>query len=198
MYVCDDDFRDDDFVIGQKLANLASSRQLLKDQMFRQIVQFRENRKNGIRKLAQLKDQFQKTFLQLTCTGDVHDATMKKKCGKLWACIEYAIYEFVDISSFSCSHVERMRDKHNAWLLEQKGNIESLRGKVPVVEQTDTLLQNSLKFSDASESVVERDVTVQRPLDDPVSASRKSDRQVKPARSSGSETGKHQTYPKMM
>ena len=190
MYVCDDDFEDDDFVIGQKLANLASSKYLLKDQMFRQIVQFRENRKNGVRKVAQLKEQFQKTFLQQTCTGDVHvDATMKKKCGKLWACIEYAIYEFVDISSFSCSHVERMRDKHNAWL-SQKGKIENLRGEVPVVEET--------KLSDASESVFQSNDTVQRPLDDPVSASRrKSDRTVKPARSFGSE-GKHQTYPKMM
>ena len=124
--------------------------------------------------MLQLKTQFQQTFVDLTCTGNVGvDATLKKKCGKIWACIEYAIYEFVDFSTFSCSHVERMRIKHNEWL-SQKNKIEKLQ-EVSALEEKDLLLQ--------------------RPLDEPVSQAplRKSERPVvKPARSSGSEKGKNQ------
>lgn len=193
----DDDFQPDPFVFGHALGSLASKRENIREEMFKNIKIFRENPKNGVRKVGQLKTQFQHTFLELTCTGYVDaDATMKKKCGKFWACIEYAIFEFVDISSFSCSHVERMRVKHQEWLLSQKRKIENLR-EVSVFEEKDTLLLQRPVDAQVSESVFEEKTTLllQRPVDapDPQAPIRKSGRPVvKPARSSGSDKGKKQ------
>ena len=44
--------------VGQELGSLASNREGIKKQMFDSIVKFRNNGKNGIRKLAQLKTVF--------------------------------------------------------------------------------------------------------------------------------------------
>ncbi len=54
----DDDFQQDDTLqesVGKQLGSLASSRQKMKQDMFAQIVLFRDNRKNGSRKLAKMK-----------------------------------------------------------------------------------------------------------------------------------------------
>ncbi len=104
---------------GVELGSLAAGRQKLKEEMFAKIVHFRANRRNGIRKFDKLKIAFQETYLKFTCTDNVDVSTLKKKCGRIWACIEYAILEFVDISSFDCSHVERMQVKHKEYLLSR-------------------------------------------------------------------------------
>ncbi len=104
---------------GVELGSLAAGRQKLKDEMFAKIVHFRANRRNGIRKFDKLKTAFQQTYLRITCTDKADVSTLKKKCGRIWACIEYAILEFVDISTFDCSHVERMQVKHKEYLLSR-------------------------------------------------------------------------------
>ena len=75
--------------------------------------------KQCTRKFDKLKVAFQETYLKFTCTDKVDVSVLKKKCGRIWACIEYAILEFVHISSFDCSHVERMQVKHNKYLLSR-------------------------------------------------------------------------------
>jgi hypothetical protein len=60
--------------------------------------------KQRTRKFDKLKVAFQETYLKFTCTDKVDVSTLKKKCGRIWACIEYAILEFVDISSFDWRH----------------------------------------------------------------------------------------------
>ena len=137
---------------GLALGTLASGRQKIKEQMFAQIVLFRNNRKNGTRKLTKLKQVFQHTFLQLTCTNEGDVSKWKKKCGRLWACIEYAILEFVDISSFACSHVERMQSRHNAYLLSRMGDSEKFQN-VPEAENMALLTPNPLLFSVESEKI---------------------------------------------
>ena len=78
--------------VGQELGSLASSADKINKEMFSIIKQFRENRKNGLRKLALMKKEFYRTFFKLS--GDWNCATLKKKCGKFWSCIEYAIFIF--------------------------------------------------------------------------------------------------------
>jgi hypothetical protein len=62
-----------------------------------------------------MKKEFYRTFFKLS--GDWNCITLKKKFGKFWSCIEYAIFENVQFSSSSCSPFERMKEKHNQnWL----------------------------------------------------------------------------------
>jgi hypothetical protein len=125
---------------GVVLGSLAAEREKLKEKMFAQIVHFRDNRRNGIRKFEKLKRAFQATYLKITCTDKVDASALKKKCGRIWACIEYAILEFVDISSFDCSHVERMQVKHKEYLLSRMCKRDGSEVEVNTMQKLGLLL----------------------------------------------------------
>ncbi len=185
------------------LGALASGKQKIKEQMFAQIVLFRSNRKNGTQKLTKLKQVFQDTFLKLTCTDEGDVSTWKKKCGRLWACIEYA--EFVDTSSFACSHVERMQTRHNAYLLSRMGDGGKFQN-VSEVENMALLTPNLLLFPVESEkfqnvSEVDNMPLLIFPVDAqaPLAPSRKTIRKkIIPDRNFDQEKGKKQNDVKIV
>ncbi len=159
--------------VAHELGLLASNREGIKKEMFDIIVKFRDNSRNGSRKLAQMKSEFCTTFLNLS--GDCNCLKLKKKCGKLWSCIEYAIFENVQIESFSLSHLERMKEQHNAYLLSQMCHDsaeESLKsnsrvGKPQLVVQMPFDIGKSeiLSTIDPDENSIRRS---ERPLFEPV------------------------------
>ncbi len=161
--------------VGQELGSLASNREGIKKEMFDIIVKFRDNDRNGSRKLAQLKTVFVSTFLNLS--DDCNCPKLKKKCGKLWSCIMYAICENVQIESFSLSHLERMKAGHNAYVLSQnchEGAEESFT-LYPRDESQQLLVQRttdchegaeeSFKFPELYPRDESQQLLVQRPTD---------------------------------
>jgi hypothetical protein len=153
--------------IGIDLGSLASSREKIKEEIFKNILRFRNTRTNGIRKLNHMKREFHSTFLRLSSSSGACDwPKLKKKCGKYWACIEYAIFESVGIASFSCSHLERMRSKHQEDLLSGLND-----------EKSSHLELNSKQFEKNTKSLLQV-YQVIMPVDDEVTDKpiRKSDR----------------------
>ncbi len=163
--------------VGQELGSLASNREGIKKEMFDIIVKFRDNDRNGSRKLAQLKTVFVSTFLNLS--DDCNCPKLKKKCAKLWSCITYAICENVQIESFSLSHLERMKALHDAYVLSQnchEGAEESFKlyprdESQQLLVQMPTDIQKSKRlptFDRGNNSVRKSERQLQRSIVEPV------------------------------